>query len=606
MKRLNVILLIFTFILSSVGGIFLFVASASMQKDFVLTKAPVTEEITYTIKTYEDYFVDNFNLPSEVYTRDETTQVVTIDYTKIARKTVNDDIQLTYNGNAFFTITSDDLSGTGSQHDPYVFYNEKGFLYYMNNSLSRLAISYKYIQLGDDIYLNDEIFDEDGKPSGGDGIIYNYKCTRGWGLFSYFNGNNFSFSGLYFVEKDENKTDFEGSLFDQSRMAEVKNVNFKNFYINGNNCNSVTAICSYIEYAENITIHAGKIESKGSIVSGICMNIVKRADKCNNYANIYISKESAAGLFYELNINAVMENCNNYGNVTAFDPNYGVGSRLGGLLRSSSRGTIIKNCNNYGDIFSLRAQNGGFVAFGGGCTFVNCNNYGDINTVSTSGGFVGYFVENSDMTFENCANYGEVGNESNNYLGSFVGCASYEKENNGKIVIKNCYAKTNSAVALVGCANYIQTLTISDCRIDSNSCFYDNAYLIWANKSSSTKLIVENVEINVKNTNGKNFYLSYSSNKTGQPTILRNIIVNIKEGALKAIERDKNYDVYKIESLIINQQGEKQYYGSNFSGYYFAWKTGKLGIVAIDGKGQFQGTIDEEWLAKKGYTKKEI
>ena len=110
----------------------------------------------------------------------------------------------------------------------------------------------------------------------------------------------------------------------------------------------------------------------------------------------------------------------------------------------------------------------------------------------------------------------------------------------------------------------------------------------------------------MKNTNGKNFHLAYASPQSGQPTILRNILININQGNLKAIERNKHYEVYNIENLIINQEGEKQYYGSNFSGFYFSWRTGKVGLVALDGRGQFQGAIDEEWLKGKGYEKKSV
>ena len=91
MKKLNVILLILSFILSGIGSIFLFDAKTSTN-DSIQTIAPSnkieSEEVTeYTYKTYEDYFIDYFNLPAETYTRDETTGVVTIDYTKITRTT---------------------------------------------------------------------------------------------------------------------------------------------------------------------------------------------------------------------------------------------------------------------------------------------------------------------------------------------------------------------------------------------------------------------------------------------------------------------------------------------------------------------------------------
>jgi len=37
-----------------------------------------------------------------------------------------------------------------------------------------------------------------------------------------------------------------------------------------------------------------------------------------------------------------------------------------------------------------------------------------------------------------------------------------------------------------------------------------------------------------------------------------------------------------------------------------SWRTGKIGLIALDGRGSFQGKIDEEWLLNKGYEKREV
>ena len=45
---------------------------------------------------------------------------------------------------------------------------------------------------------------------------------------------------------------------------------------------------------------------------------------------------------------------------------------------------------------------------------------------------------------------------------------------------------------------------------------------------------------------------------------------------------------------------------SDFSGYYCDWKTGKLGLKAMSGKGFFQQSVTEEMIVNKGFAKKEV
>jgi len=65
-------------------------------------------------------------------------------------------------------------------------------------------------------------------------------------------------------------------------------------------------------------------------------------------------------------------------------------------------------------------------------------------------------------------------------------------------------------------------------------------------------------------------------------------------------------ELLKIDACLYLSNNYHSYYGSNFSGFYVSWRTGKIGLVALDGRGSFQGKIDEEWLRAKGFEKKEI
>ena len=59
-------------------------------------------------------------------------------------------------------------------------------------------------------------------------------------------------------------------------------------------------------------------------------------------------------------------------------------------------------------------------------------------------------------------------------------------------------------------------------------------------------------------------------------------------------------------SVIFNNLDKKTYYGSDFSGVYTDWKTGKIGLKALSGKGFFQDEVSEELLARKGFVKKDV
>ena len=66
--------------------------------------------------------------------------------------------------------------------------------------------------------------------------------------------------------------------------------------------------------------------------------------------------------------------------------------------------------------------------------------------------------------------------------------------------------------------------------------------------------------------------------------------------------------IYNFNSFLynLNQNGKQSgfYYGENFNNFYISWRTGKIGLTTMDGRGFFQGTIDEEWLANNNYVKK--
>lgn len=84
-------------------------------------------------------------------------------------------------------------------------------------------------------------------------------------------------------------------------------------------------------------------------------------------------------VLYPGGVNAVVTNCNNYGNITGTSQASGIGS-------SSN----VSNCANYGNIIATDGKAGGIVAEGGDI-IINCFNA--VNTIikgNHAGGIAGY------------------------------------------------------------------------------------------------------------------------------------------------------------------------------------------------------------------------
>ncbi len=603
MKKLNVILLIFSFVLSGLGGLFLFGANAS-NEGLIPTNAPIVEEITeYTFKTYEDYFVDYFNIPSEIYTRDEATGKVTISYSQIARKTINGEIQLSYNGNVFYVVTSNDYTGVGSKTDPYVIHSTNGFLYLFNSLLCQVGIAYKYMKLECDLVLNDETFDKNGNPSGGDGIVYNYYCSKGYDNYTCFDGNGFALVGLYGVEKDGTAGIFTRNLFGQMCMEEVKNFNIKNSYVYGGSY-SVTNFLAYrINNIYNCKALSGTVVTKGVGAAAFCRETIN-ASNCENYIDIYssIGEGGVGGLFTQC-YSARLENLNNYGNLTVEN---GRQSRIGGIIQYIlSSKAYIKNCNNYGIIKGNLGQNGGICSWGRG-TFINCNNYGNIiSGAGQIGGIVGrgdFDSEKDCLDIINCNNFGVVYPMTTTAFdgGEMVGFI----EMNGNVKIYNCYADTTNAIPMYG-NSAGRSMILSNCRINMKINDTKAVYLLFGmtNAGSENNITISNMHINLEKINNNQLFLFF---KVAGTTInIKNIYVKSNDSYKSfKLMNNSNKDNLNIQNFIMNVKDDKSFYGTNFSGFYFSWRTGNIGLIALDGRGSFQGAIDEEWLKNNGYTKK--
>ena len=102
--------------------------------------------------------------------------------------------------------------------------------------------------------------------------------------------------------------------------------------------------------------------------------------------------------------------------------------------------------------------------------------------------------------------------------------------------------------------------------------------------------------------------VAYSLHTTNN-LVIQNVIIDVKCSKVqdsRFIVRYKNYlGELTTQGICLVVNGTKNYYGSDFSGLYVDWKTGKIGLKSMSGKGFFQGKVTEEWLIAKGFVKKE-
>ncbi len=566
MKKLNVILLIFSFILSGIGGIFLFGANAS-NEGVIPTHAPIVEEITeYTFKTYEDYFVD-YNISKE-------------------------------------TITEQDLIGTGTSVDPYVIKSERGYIY-----LTTLSWYNKFIQLECDIVLNDESFDIDGNPLGGDGVVYSWQKTIGNNSSNItFEGNKHTIYGLYFNDTTTNT--FAGIAYD---AFSVKNISLENIYMNGGT--TCFPIAGVVDDIENCHLKSGFFSTSVYAHGGGCAGNVESSIKnCTNNAKF----NSCAGISGQLKANVIAENCINYGSSTGNFP-------VGGCFGYVQDGVVIDECINYGNIKAEQSSNGGIVGQANGSLIVkNCANYGNISneTSFSSGGVIGSAKRNN-ITIYNTICKGQILSKNENAKGTMIGqiASSSVLKNKSTFIIKNINVEMNLKYPLIGIIqenkNVLLHLEISNSKITDKRDYSNSTGIITNGQwCGYFEINMTNTVFNIENAKHCLFY----NLRNGAVISCYSVLIDYKTEidykpgsvllhAMTSIALDY-LAKWEIKGIIVKGnvlgEGRNEFYGSNFSGFYYSWKLGKIGLVALDGRGQFQGQIDEEWLKNKGYEKKSV
>ncbi len=506
----------------------------------------------------------------------------------------------------FDLVTGEFLINAGAGEFEYGNYN--------NEANMKNILNGKYIELHSDIILNDETFDENGNPSGGDGIVYKWNGIK---YPMYIDGNGYSISGLYI---NDDTLEYVGLFYGYIVIKSVQNINFDNVYIKaargaspigGRTCETCKNVTSsgFI----NCRTEAGGV-ARVTIDMENCINRVKVTSSGHDNPHI-------GGLIFGLS--GVMKNCQNYGEIV------GEGSYVGGIVALCTAGTKISKCTNYADIKG-KYHIGGILGAGesniqeiSGCKnfgdvissgtwgiggivgyltgkmvlVSHCENYGDVKSIISSAsnislaGICGYI--NSNLTLEACKNFGTC--DTLILKGWYNGRADLLGDNWGagkNIRVQNCEVKSKSPCpAVIGCLNLQSTLFVDNLRVENDVAQY--LLLFYSHTESANNVVFNNIYIKSKASNLTLFY-SMENKLT-----LKNIYINTSATKVSLTrKKDVNLDA---DGIIVDSPNSKLYYGSNFSGFYFSWRTGIIGLISLDGRGQFQGKIDEELLKAKGF-----
>ena len=209
----------------------------------------------------------------------------------------------------------------------------------------------------------------------------------------------------------------------------------------------------------------GTLDGKGNVITGI---------------KITQPTMHGVGLIGALQEKGIVKNLNIYEGTIIGDTRVGgiVGASIGKIINCTNKATIIAqdNENTYSGMIV-----GGIVGVVNKGSIDNCKNYGNVTAKDDSlttgkgkfaGGIVGqaYVCEEEDITISNCTNIGTIIAIYQN-VGGIVGCSMRKEGSTNKVIIKNCNnsgkVSTGDSEKLVtaaagGIIGWINTETIID------------------------------------------------------------------------------------------------------------------------------------------------
>lgn len=301
-------------------------------------------------------------------------------------------------------------SGTGTENDPYLIYNENQ-LAQLSNFLGQSGVVFK-LQKDVDIssYLAENAPSQGWLPVGVESSPF----------MGVFYGNGHKISGVFINRPTTNYVGFWGAI----SGAKIQDLTIEGTYIKGG-----AKIGGISGYATNSTISNCTLTLSSSVgIEG---------------------SYSTGGIIGLGEGSVTIANCNYTGNVKGINktsPNTN-GSRIGGLAGSITNGTI-KKCKITGNVSCENAASGGIVGYMGEsnisnssitgdvigknytggiagvvvgtCSISNVSSIGDVSGTEIVSGVAGELRSGSSVTFSKASSKGKIAN-TGDYTGGIVG-----------------------------------------------------------------------------------------------------------------------------------------------------------------------------------------
>ena len=380
-------------------------------------------------------------------------------------------------------------------------------------------------------------------------------------------------------------------------LLEVKNLNFSDVCISASN-QFAMAIGYSCTYLSNCNLLGGKVFASSNYANAFVYSS-RNIRNCKNYANIWCEENFASGI--ATYVSTRVFGCENYGKVSSAE------QYTGGILSAHFLNkTIVENCKNYGSV-SSGDYVGGIVSANYGyknsVVIKNCKNYGNISGYRT-GGIVGYSC--GICTITGCENYGDIGGSSSGQHGSIIGLI-YDNDVSHLVfvTINDCKNFSKTIRPFVGIITNYTNLRLSHCYAEIDR-YNANSGIIFQVVEPIHCVEISNIHIKFS----KNVYSSIPLiwdlyNKYGLINI-KNVFIETDNNVTPFIFMYGNGDKSLISAngYIIKNNNGGFYYGSDFSGFYIDFKTGKIGLRSLSGKGFYQGEVNEEILKNRGFSKK--
>ena len=299
------------------------------------------------------------------------------------------------------TSQSASLSGDGSSGSPYLINNANDLAYLAASTAGSSAVySGLHIKLNANIDL------------GGRALV-----IGGWSntFAGHFDGANNAILGLSLTtDNAAHNGEYIGLFPTMAADSSVRNLAVAGSVTGASRIGVISAIVNKV-IITNIYNFAN-VTSTGTNVGGIVGLTNSGAsgthiENCVNFGSVSASgtTTNAGGVIGYLN--ALVQDCENYGDVEGKDYS-------GGVVGKIDNGTITGS-KNYGYVHSTVNTIGGVAGDGGG-TFQNCANYGEVrSSTGYTGGIIGV-ARSIKVTMTDCVNYGSI--SSSTMVGGIMGC----------------------------------------------------------------------------------------------------------------------------------------------------------------------------------------